>query len=101
MSPLTVDMDHVTHHRVDLVGPAAAAEDAVMADAGLHPMGLHERAQPAAQFLRRQGLADRADIVPLALYRQQRGPRDRPRLDPPALPQQLAAAQPGLRKDRA
>src|SRR5260370_41697649 len=99
MSPLTVDMDHVTHHRVDLVGPAAAAEDAVMADAGLHPMGLHERAQPAAQFLRRQGLADRADIVPLALYRQQRGPGDCPRRGPTTMPKQAAPPQAGAAKD--
>ena len=75
------DVDHVAHDRVDLVLPAPAAEDAVVADARLHVVRAQVGPQAAAQVLRRQRLADRADVVALAFDRQQRGAPDRRRVD--------------------
>src|SRR5579863_7870960 len=66
---------------VNLRGPVPAAEDTVMPDPGLQMVVLPQRMQPGAQLLRREGLADRADIVILALDGEQRGAPDRPRLD--------------------
>jgi len=53
-----------------------AAEDAVVADAGLHVMASQVRPQSAAQFVRRHGLADGADVVALALDGEQHGAAD-------------------------
>src|SRR5262245_10318557 len=91
----------VLHQRIDLVGPAVAAEHAVMSDPGLHVMALEIGAQSAAQVVRGRGLADRADVVPLALDRKQHRALDRPRLDPLALPFELAERQRTFLKDQA
>ena len=69
--------DHVAHQRIDLVLPAPAAEHAVVAGARLHVVGAQVGAQLAAQVLRGQGLAGRADVVAFALDRDQRGAADR------------------------
>src|SRR5262245_9916299 len=91
----------VLYQRIDLVGPAVAAEHAVMPDPGLHVMALEIGAQSAAQVVRGRGLADRADVVALALDREQHGAPDRPRLDPLALPFELADRQRTFLKDQA
>ncbi len=77
-------MYDVADDGVDLARPAPAAEDAVMADAGLHVMPPQIGPDLAAQLLRRERLADGADIVLLALDREQRRAPDRPRIDQPA-----------------
>ncbi len=52
-----------------------------MADAGLHVVTFEIRAQFAAQLVRGRGLADRADVVALALHREQHGAADGARVD--------------------
>ena len=76
-SPHCEAADDVAHDRIDLVLPAPAAEHAVVADAGLHVVGAQVGPQLAAQVLRGERLADRADVVAFALDRQQRGAADR------------------------
>ena len=43
--PLVAHLDDVAQLRIDLIGPAAPAEGAVMADASLHVMRFHVLAQ--------------------------------------------------------
>src|SRR4051812_24428044 len=73
-------LDVVADDGVDLSLPAAAAEDAVMADPRLHVVRLHVGAQPIAEILGGQRLADGADVVLLSLDRQQEGVADRLRV---------------------
>ena len=68
-SPSRIDVHEIPQQRIDFVVPAAAREHAVMADAGLHVMHAPIGAHPGAEVLRRQGLADRADVVLLAFDR--------------------------------
>src|SRR5215831_4070487 len=63
--------DRVLQDRIDLVFPALAAEYPLMADAGLHVVALEIGSQPAAQVVRRDRLADGADVVALALDGEQ------------------------------
>src|SRR5262245_56172338 len=74
--------NNVLQERIDLVGPAVAAEHAVVPDAGLHMVSLEIGPQPRAQLVRGRGLADGADIVALAFDREQHGALDGARLDP-------------------
>ena len=67
------DMNDISHHRVNVVLPALAAEHAVVADVRLHIVGAHVGAQAAREVLRGECLADRADVVALALDGDQRG----------------------------
>ena len=90
---LFVGQDGVSHQGVDLAGPAFAGENPVMADAGLHVMRLHVGSQAAAQVLRRERLADGADVVALALDGEQRGAADGARRDQPLAPVQRAARE--------
>src|SRR5262249_60461732 len=76
----------VREPRVALVLPAAAAEHAVVADAGLHVMAPEIGAHVGAQIVRRHRLADRADVVLLALDGEQRGAPARARVDAAAPP---------------
>ena len=69
------------HVRVHLRLPTTAAEHAVVPDAGLEVMALLERAETPAQVVGGQGLPDRADVVALALDREQRGAPDGRRVD--------------------
>ena len=73
--------DGVADDRVDLPVPLAAAEDAVVADARLHVMALAKRPEAGAEVVGGGGLAERADVVALALDRQQRGAPDPAGLD--------------------
>src|SRR5882762_1528471 len=75
--PLFVGQDGVPHQGVDLAGPPPAAEHAVMADTGLHIVPLAIGPQARAEIVRRHGLADRADVVALALDGEQGGTADR------------------------
>src|SRR4051812_9427665 len=91
--PLLRHVDRFPDDRVDLLLPALAAEDAVVADAGLHVMRAQVGPQAAAEILRRQRLADRADVVALAFDREQRGAPDRGRRDAAAEERELATRQ--------
>src|SRR3984893_6092678 len=88
--------DRVAHDRINLAVPALAGKHAVVPDARLHVVALAVGLDAAAQILRRQRLAERADVVALALDRQQRGLADRLRLDEIAAKFQLALWQPEL-----
>src|SRR4051812_7196319 len=68
--------DDILHDRIDLVVPALAAEHAVVADADLHVVALEIGAQAAAQVVGGERLADRADVVALALDGEQHGAAD-------------------------
>src|SRR5579864_6303209 len=85
--------DQLADSRIDFRLPAASAEDAIMPDPGLQVMALPGRVQPGAQLLRGKGLADRADVVVLALDGHQRGAPDRPGLDLAAARYERAARQ--------
>src|SRR4051812_20346515 len=56
----------IADHRIDLRLPARPAEYAVVACTGLEVMLPHVRAQRRAEFVRRERLPDRADVVTLA-----------------------------------
>src|SRR5471032_1865336 len=73
--------DEVTHLRINLVAPAPAVEDAVMADLGLQEVMFLAVRQAAAEIDRRRGLADGSDVVVLAFDGEQGGPLDRRRID--------------------
>ena len=85
--------------RIDLVVPAVAAEHAVVADAGLHVVALEIGPQSGAQIVRGHGLADGADVVPLAFDREQHRAPDRARVDALALPLERAGRQAHVLKD--
>ena len=68
-------------------------EHAVMADAGLHVVHLAIGAHAGAEVLRGQRLADRADVVLLALDRHQAHSLDRGGVHRPAAMHQLALRQ--------
>src|SRR6266403_20646 len=72
-----IDVHEIPQQRIDFVIPALAAEDAVVADAGLHVVHLAIGAHAGAEILRGQRLADRADVVLLAFDRHQAHPLDR------------------------
>src|SRR5262249_37266010 len=92
-SPLIVGQYDVSHQGIDLAGPAAAAEHAVVADTSLHVVFLAVGPEARAEVVRRHGLADRADIVALALDREQGGAADRLGVDPAVLPVELPLGQ--------
>src|SRR4029077_10970132 len=81
--------NHVLQDRINLVLPALAGKDAVMADAGLHVVALEIGAQLAAQVVRGHRLADGADVVALAFNGEQHGAPDRRRVDLAAVPLEL------------
>ena len=70
-----------------------------MADARLHVVQLHILPQARAKVLRGEGLAEAANIVPLAFDGEQRGAPDRPRIDRPAVHHELAEGQNMVLKD--
>ena len=74
-------LNDIPHNRIDFIVPAAAAEDAIMADTCLHAVQLHMLAQPRAKVLCRERLTEAANIVPLAFHGQQRGAPDGARID--------------------
>src|SRR5438105_11118565 len=76
-----VRADEVADLWINLALPAAAVEDAVMPDTRLQMVGLFSRIEAMAQPMRRNGLADRADVVALALDGHQRGAFDRAGID--------------------
>src|SRR5207248_7283997 len=78
---LAVRADEVADQGVGLALPAAAVEDAVMADAELQMVQLFGVRQVMAQALRGDGLAGAANIVALAFDRHQRGALDRAGID--------------------
>src|SRR5579862_8587016 len=65
--------DEVTHLRIDLPAPAAAVEDAVMADAELDILGLLRFRQASQQPSGSRGLTDAANIVVLAFDQEDGG----------------------------
>ena len=64
-----------------------------MADAGLHGVALAVGPQARAEVMRRRRLANRADVVLLALDREQRGALNRARLDLLAAPLERACRE--------
>src|SRR5271169_3717008 len=82
--------NHVLQDRIDLVFPALAGENSIVPDTGLHVVALEIGPQLAAQVVRGDRLADGADVVALALDRQQHGLADRARIDLLAVPFQFA-----------
>src|ERR1700688_4895413 len=84
--------DRLANERVDLGFPVAAAEHAVVADAGLHVAAAAFACDRAAEHVGRGGLPERGDIVLRALDREQRQVRDRVQLD--ALTAPLEASEP-------
>src|SRR4051794_40497267 len=78
---------------VNLRLPARAAEDAVVARSGLKVMALEVGPQRRAQIVRRHRLPDGADVVPLALHREQRRAADCPRIDAAAAHGQQATGR--------
>jgi len=86
-------LNDITHHGVDFVVPAPAAEDAVVADSSLHVVHLHILPQSRAKVLRGEGLAEAANIVPLAFDGQQSGTPYGARIDQAAMHLELAEGQ--------
>ena len=78
-------LNDITHHGIDFVVPAPAAEDAVVANPCLHVVHLHILPQSRAKVLRGEGLAEAANIVPLAFDGQQSGTPYRARIDQAAM----------------
>src|SRR5271154_1601209 len=76
-----VRADEVTYLREDLFTPAPAIEDAEVAYFELQMIFSLPGRYSAAEIESGVGLADRANIIFLALDAKQRCPRDRPRLD--------------------
>ena len=64
-----------------------------MTDAGLQVVAFEIRPQLAAQIVRRDGLANRTDVVTLAFDGEQHGLADRGRINPMAVPFQFAQRQ--------
>ena len=69
--------DEVAHLRIDLLAPAAAAEDAVVAGALDGEVLAVAFGDAGAQLVRGAGLAQAGDVVELAFDGQQRGVLDR------------------------
>src|SRR5262245_29634148 len=88
--------DHVAHDGIDLLLPALAREDAVVADASLHVVAAHVGLDALAQLMRRRRLAQRANVVALTLNRQKRGAADRAWGDALAAKVEHALGQPRL-----
>src|SRR4051794_1040133 len=99
--PSAVLLDDHAQHRIYLIGPAPPVEHTVMPGARLEMVVLQMGSQAAAQFLRRRGLADGADVVVLAFHREQRRAPDRGRIDRAVMPFQLALGQRMFLKDGA
>src|SRR5450631_341101 len=93
-------LNDVTHGGVDVGVPAAAAENAVVADAGLYAVLLHMLTQPGTKVLRGERLTEAANIVPLPLDGQQRGALDGARIDAAAMHLELAERQKVILKNR-
>src|SRR5690606_5788322 len=68
--------DEVAHPRVHVLGPAAAAEDAVVAGAHHGVVLATVLGDRGAQVVRGAGLAEAGDVVELALDGHQRGAGD-------------------------
>jgi hypothetical protein len=90
--------NRILYDRVDLAAPAITAEHAIMADARLQVVTFHIGPQAARKVLSRERLADAADVVPLAFYREQHGALDRARIDLLTTPLQFAACEVRARK---
>ena len=86
-------LNDITHHGVDFVVPAPAAESAVVANPCLHIVHLHVLPQSRAKVLRGEGLAEAANIVPLAFDGQQSGTPYGARIDQAAMHLELAEGQ--------
>src|SRR6516164_683519 len=92
--PLLARQNHVAHDRVDLLLPAPAREDAVVANARLHVVAAHVGFDAPAQLVRRRRLAQRADVVTLTLDREKCGAANRAWLDALAAKVKLAPRKP-------
>src|SRR5215831_17087428 len=73
--------DELSDQREHLQLPALAAEDAVMAGAGLQVMALHVGLEAGEEVVRRHRLPHGTDVVALAFDREQRGASDQGRVD--------------------
>lgn len=93
-------IDQVTHSRIDRGAPGVAREDAVMAAAGDRQAMLARRVEPGAEVVCRVGLAQAANVVPLAFHGDQRCAADNLRVDGLATHLPDAAGQAELLKDR-
>lgn len=78
---LFAHVNEVPHQRIDFRIPAPSVEYAVMADAGLDVVALHVGPDARAQVLRRECLADSANVIPFTLDREQKGALDGARID--------------------
>ena len=72
--------DEIVHLRIDLLAPAAAAEDAVVASALDGEVFAIAFGDAGTQLVRGARLAQAGDVVEFALDRHQRGVADRGRL---------------------
>src|SRR5690349_7041650 len=88
-----VSQDEVPHSRQDLLTPAAAVEDTVVADALLEVVATLLGGQAGDDRVCGPGLAGSGDIVQLAFDRQHGGVPDGRRIDLLALPFHCAAWQ--------
>src|ERR1700752_4997642 len=96
-----IDVHKIPQQRIDFVVPLLAGKHAVMADTGLHVVHLAIGAHAGAEVLGCERLADRADVVLLALDRHQPHAPDRLRIDLAAAMHQLALRQEMLLEDVA
>src|SRR5436190_24183036 len=80
-SALTLRPDERLDPGIGLGLPSATVEYPIMADLELKVVGLFCRNDASAELMRGDGLAGRADIIPFALDRHQRGVLDGRRLD--------------------
>src|SRR5207302_5318705 len=79
--------------------PTAAVEHAIMSDFELEVVQLFRRRDAGAEIVRGDGLADRANVVILALDGHQRGLLDRLRLDRVAMHPEMPEWQVMVVKD--
>src|SRR6516162_11653166 len=79
--PLALRPDERPDLRVGLVAPPTAMKHPIMADFELKVVGLFHCGDSTAELVRRDGLARRANIVPLPFDRHQRGAFDGGRFD--------------------
>src|SRR5215470_16651815 len=86
-------LDQVRELGIDLRLESAAVEDAVVAGACLNVMAAHVGPETRAEIVGGDGLADRADVVLLALDGEQGRPPDGAGIDAVSAPVQTAPGQ--------
>src|SRR5581483_5522084 len=90
---LRIDVNEIAQQRIDFVIPLAPTEHAVVADAGLHMVDAAIGAHAGTELLCGERLADRADVILLALDGHQPDPPDRRRIHRTAAEGEFALRQ--------